>query len=429
MKEWVEVKQHYLENANQSIRCANIVIIYFISVTSSSIFVVKMLTSVTKLKTRPTMNHLPEVLKIIEGALKSNAQMAVSYANLLAEKLEQEGCGQHAKLVREKLSRAPKQLFSTAGVLNPLPVDTESRFPLADETRPVVDERRILMNDQTNALVSEFVTCVKKADDLIAAGVGFSPTMLLYGPPGCGKTVLATQVAAKLALPMLTARCDTLVSSFLGATSKNIRALFEHASTRPCVLFLDEFDALAKARDDKQELGELKRVVVSLLQNIDALSQNTVVLAATNHPQLLDPAVWRRFAYRIEIGLPDNAQIVEILTSRLGSYGSAKEIDAVAPLCSELSGALIEQAAHDSVRAAVLANRKSVDVAELARRLVRAQEGGRPLNAEDEMKLLRSRAPNLFDYRTLHSLFGVSMRRITQAFKETKENAHKRAAA
>lgn len=375
------------------------------------------------------MDHLPEVLKILEGALKSNAQMAVNYANLLAEKLDREGSGQHAKLVRDKLSKAPKQLFSTAGVLNPLPVDSESRFPLADETRPVVDEGCILMNAQTIALVNEFVACVHKADDLIAAGVGFSPSMILYGPPGCGKTVLANQVAAKLALPLLTARCDTLVSSFLGATSKNIRVLFEHAAGRPCVLFLDEFDALAKARDDKQELGELKRVVVSLLQNIDAQSNNTVVLAATNHPQLLDPAVWRRFAYRIEIGLPDDEQITALLTSRLGNYAATKESETVVPLCSGLSGALIEQAAHDSVRAAVLANRKTIEVADLARRLVRAQDGGRPLNLEDEMRLLRSRAPNLFDYRTLHSLFGVSMRRITQVFKEQKDGAHEREAA
>jgi len=375
------------------------------------------------------MNHLPEVLKILEGALKANAQMAVSYANLLADKLENEGNKQHAKLVRDKLSRAPKQLFSTAGALNPLPVDSESRFPLADETRPVVDASRILLNNQTASLIDEFVSCVQKADELIAAGVGFSPSMLLYGPPGCGKTVLANEIAAKLSLPLLTARCDTLVSSFLGATSKNIRSLFEHAAGRPCVLFLDEFDALAKARDDKQELGELKRVVVSLLQNFDAQSRNTVMIAATNHPQLLDPAVWRRFAYRIEIGLPDADQVATILTSRLGSFATTKEVELVTPLCTGLSGALIEQAAHDSVRAAVLSNSRSIEVGELARRLVRAQEGGRPLNAEDEMQLLRSKAPNIFDYRTLHRLFGVSMRRITQVFKEQREDAYEHTSA
>lgn len=385
--------------------------------------------AVPDLSIEATMNHLPEVLKILEGALKSNAQMAVSYANLLAEKLEREGSVQHAKLVRDKLSRAPKQLFSTAGVLSPLPVDSESRFPLADETRPVISDGRVYMNAQTSTRVDEFVACVHNADALVAAGVGLSPTMILYGPPGCGKTVLANEIAAKLMLPLLTARCDTLVSSFLGATSKNIRTMFEHAAGRPCVLFLDEFDALAKARDDKQELGELKRVVVSLLQNIDALSHGTVVLAATNHPQLLDPAIWRRFAYRIEVGLPDDDQINALLASRLGNFATQKEIETVVSLCSGLSGALIEQAARDSVRAAVLASRKIIDVADLARRLVRSQDGERPLNVEDEIRLLRNRAPQLFDYRTLHSLFGVSMRRITQVFKEQKDDAHERTAA
>lgn len=367
------------------------------------------------------MNHLPEVLKILEGALKSNAQMAVNYANLLADKLDREGGGQYAKLIREKISRAPRQLFSTAGVVNPLPVDSESRFTLADETRPTVDQVEVVLDSATSNRIDEFISCIKRADELIAAGVGIAPSLLLYGPPGCGKTVLAKHVAARLELPLLTSRCDTLVSSFLGATSKNIRALFDHTASRPCVLFLDEFDSLAKARDDKQELGELKRVVVSLLQNIDALSTNTVLVAATNHPQLLDPAVWRRFAYRIEIPLPDFLQRRELLQSRLGHMAPVKALDALVELSEGLTGAIIEQAAYDSVRSAVLASRGEIDAADIARRLIRAQDGERPLSVEDEMRLLRERAPNLFDYRTLNELFGVSLRRIGQLFKDTKE--------
>lgn len=256
---------------------------------------------------------------------------------------------------------------------------------------------------------------------MITAGVGIAPSLLLYGPPGCGKTVLAKHVAARLELPLLTARCDTLVSSFLGATSKNIRALFDHTASRPCVLFLDEFDSLAKARDDKQELGELKRVVVSLLQNIDALSGNTVLVAATNHPQLLDPAAWRRFAYRIEMPFPDPHQRRILLESRLAQLAPVKALDALVDLSQGLSGAIIEQAAYDAVRAAVLSDRKEVEAADIARRLIRAQDGERPLSVEDEMRLLRERAPHFFDYRTLNSLFGVSMRRLGQLFKDQKE--------
>ena len=96
--------------------------------------------------------------------------------------------------------------------------------------------------------------------------------MLLYGPPGVGKSETAKYVAARLEVPLYTVRTDSLVSSYLGSTSKNLRSVFDFVSAEPCVLFLDELDAIAKQRDDSQELGELKRVVISLLQNIDKLN-------------------------------------------------------------------------------------------------------------------------------------------------------------
>ena len=113
---------------------------------------------------------------------------------------------------------------------------------------------------------------------------------------------------------MVIARLDGIVSSLLGSTAKNIRKIFEYASSFPCILFLDEFDAIAKARDDSHELGELKRVINSLLQNIDSMPSSCVLIAATNHQNLLDPAVWRRFVQKIEVELPEEEEILTLMS-------------------------------------------------------------------------------------------------------------------
>ena len=117
----------------------------------------------------------------------------------------------------------------------------------------------------------------------------------------------------KTKLPLATARLDGLISSLLGSTAKNIRKIFDYASKQECVLFLDEFDVIAKVRDDKNEMGELKRVVNSLLQNIDMFSPDSIIIAATNHHELLDPAVWRRFNKVLLIDKPTVPEIQKFL--------------------------------------------------------------------------------------------------------------------
>ena len=174
-------------------------------------------------------------------------------------------------------------------------MDEESRFPLLEKVNlRELDEPDIVLSDAQTSTVTEFLSVTNSHAQLEAEGLKASVSMLLFGPPGCGKSRLARYIARKLGLDLYIARLDGLISSYLGSTSKNIRALFEFASRTPCVLFLDEFDALAKLRGDTQELGELKRVVNSFIQNLDSLGTQSVVLAATNHHELLDVAVWPR---------------------------------------------------------------------------------------------------------------------------------------
>lgn len=135
---------------------------------------------------------------------------------------------------------------------------------------------------------------------------GLEPTRaaLFTGPPGVGKTLSARWVAKKLGLPLLILDLSAVMSSFLGRTGNNVRHVLDYAKATPCVLLLDEFDAIAKRRDDGTEVGELKRLVTVLLQEIDDWPSSGLLLAATNHAELLDPAAWRRFERIVEFELP-----------------------------------------------------------------------------------------------------------------------------
>ena len=133
--------------------------------------------------------------------------------------------------------------------------------------------------------------------------------VLLVGPPGNGKTSLAEAIAEALAVQFFVVRYDAIIGSFLGETATRLRRVFDYARTTPCVLFFDEFDAVGKERGDVNETGEIKRVVTSLLMQVDALPSYAVVVAASNHSELLDRAVWRRFQFRLELPAPTQAQL------------------------------------------------------------------------------------------------------------------------
>lgn len=135
--------------------------------------------------------------------------------------------------------------------------------------------------------------------------------VLLAGAPGNGKTSLAEALAHGLMVPFIVARYDGLIASYLGETATRLRRLFDYVRTRACVLFFDEFDTVGKERGDEHETGEIKRVVSSLLLQVDDLPTHVVVVAATNHPELLDRAVWRRFQLRLELPLPTREQTKE----------------------------------------------------------------------------------------------------------------------
>lgn len=376
--------------------------------------------------------HLSEVLKIIDGALKSNATMSTNYAGLLADKLEQDGEREIAGRIRERLARAPTAVAHTqdaSRAFATLPVDQESRLDTVDVSAPVKDSVTLHLPGGTANRITEFLQTVRHYDRLRAAAAAAPLRLLLYGLPGTGKTQTARWIAAELELPLLTVRCDTLVSSLLGQTSRNLRRVFDYVEQRPCVLFLDEFDALASARGNERDIGELQRVVIALLQNIDALSENTIVIAASNHERLLDPAVWRRFPFQLPLPLPDDELREAMWKAMLGVFmPDGLDLETLVTKSEGASGALIELVTMDAKRHAILSGKTVVDAVELFRRLALAMalaRGESLASLGDEICLLREWEAKIFSIRELARLYSVSTRQINHFLQRKHGNSGK----
>lgn len=260
-----------------------------------------------------------EVLRIIEGGLNNDVRKIVSYSQKLAVHFETDGDISMSRSIRDVLDVSHSHMATMDQFIN-APVDADSRLQMVEVIPPIKGRTNIVLENLVEKQIDDFIDLVNKRNELLNKGVEIKSSMLLYGMPGCGKTSIAHYISEQTNLPLIIARLDSLISSLLGNTAKNIRKIFEFAEAQPCILFLDEFDAIAKARDDVHELGELKRVINSLLQNIDAMTSDSVLIAATNHAELLDRAVWRRFQSTIEIVNPSQEVKQQILKIHIGDF-------------------------------------------------------------------------------------------------------------
>lgn len=181
------------------------------------------------------------------------------------------------------------------------------------ESEPRATLESLILTLPAEQLSRQLIEEQRRADLLRAQGMQPRHRVLLSGPPGNGKTSLAEALAEAIAVPLLTVRYDALVGSYLGETNARLARLFEYVRSTPCVLFFDEFDAVGKERGDIHETGEIKRVVSFLLMQLDQLPSYVTVVAATNHAELLDRAVWRRFQLRIDMPSPATDAIAVLI--------------------------------------------------------------------------------------------------------------------
>lgn len=205
-------------------------------------------------------------------------------------------------------------------------------------------------------LMKEF----RRADDIRRRGLPIRSKLLFCGPPGCGKTLCAEIFAGEQGLPLYIVKLDRLISSYLGETASNVRKIFEFARKQPCVLFFDEFDALARARDDSGEHNELRRVVNSLLIFIDRITPKGFLIAATNLDQSLDPAIWRRFDEVIWFDRPDRTLIARFLRLKFKNVETAFDPADQSAQLDGYSYAEIERVCVQAMKAAVIEKRKAV---------------------------------------------------------------------
>ena len=337
--------------------------------------------------------EVEKVIELLEAALEADYTRLRRVGNRIARALADREDLESAHRLRALLRKRQVPLRAS-GYVEAVPVDAKSRQPLVEEQS--WPSAPVFLDEAARRTMGAFLSDARHTDELSAKGLASNLCILLSGPPGTGKTLLAGHIATQLDRPFYVARLDSVISSLLGDTAKNIRNVFEFVPRHGAVLLLDEMDAIAKLRDDRYELGELKRVVNTVIQGLDALDESTVVVAATNHPHLLDSAIWRRFPYKIEMLLPNKAVREDMWKHFL--YADADVEDGsssvLATLSENLSGADIETIALAARRHAALTG-SDVDVGAVAFATIHTHDNKsalpqrEPLTTEQKRELAR----------------------------------------
>lgn len=246
------------------------------------------------------------LLKLVKSGITGNTTL---FKKVVESIIAEEKSKQHhvvAKQLTETLHESESTKTKTS-VQSRLLDDKLDNFLYRIYPNKTLDD--VILDDSNEKIIQDLIQEHLRSDLLRSYNLEPRNRILLAGPPGNGKTSLAEVIAQSLMVPFYVIRYDGIIGSYLGETATRLKTMFDFIRTQECVLFFDEFDAIGKERGDIHETGEIKRVVSSLLLQIDRLPSYVVVVAATNHPELLDKAVWRRFQIRLELEAPDKDMI------------------------------------------------------------------------------------------------------------------------
>jgi SpoVK/Ycf46/Vps4 family AAA+-type ATPase len=366
-------------------------------------------------------------VRLVEVSLGADFTEVRRIGNALSRYLESSGDLEKAHRVRSLLRRKATPLRAS-GHLETLPVDTKSRMPLIEELP--WPETPIFLSESSNETFRRFIEEVENTEKLSKEGLAMRPCLILSGPPGTGKTLFASHVASRLNRPLYVVRLDSVISSFLGETAKNIRSAFEFLSSKEAVLLLDELDAIAKMRDDRQELGELKRVVNTLIQGLDSLDDRSIIIGATNHPQLLDLAIWRRFPYKVTLDLPD-----ESIRATLWEYflyqgkEESRTVNILGLASAGFSGADIREIAFSERRRSLL-KKEQIDVSAVIWSIAELRSGRSALPPNNGLTSHQKRSVARFLFNEIHvkqaeiaRLLGTSRQTISNYIRDKEHDS------
>lgn len=251
------------------------------------------------------------LIEIIKYALNDDKnRLRKSVEALCAEEREKQHLVVANKIENILINSKINKNIREIAFINNRIINSENLFI---EKIPKKDINNIILSKENRNICDEFIEEQNRSELLRSYGLEPRNKILLIGPPGNGKTSLAEAIAESLSIPLYTVKYESIVGSYLGETASKLSNLIEYVKTRQCVLFFDEFETLGKERGDIHETGEIKRVVSSLLLSIDSLPSYVIVIAATNHYDLIDRAAWRRFQIKMKLDKPQIREIEKTL--------------------------------------------------------------------------------------------------------------------
>lgn len=364
--------------------------------------------------------------KLLQASIDGDSKMLEATALMIVKRIRKEN-PDVAKDISQIIAGLGTSHGSTSTRsihFSPLPVDKESRYALVRSEEPLRIPDPILA-PYTWDQISDFIKERALIPEFIEAGIVPPNSLLMSGQPGVGKTYIAHWISNKLNLPLVTLDLATSISSYLGRSGQNIRSIFEYAKEQPCILFLDELDAIAKRRDDAGDLGELKRLVNVLLKEIENYPTTGVIIAATNHPELLDKAIWRRFDRIIEIPMPETAERKKLLFRHLENYNESignNTIDYIASHSQAVNAADICKLCEHIKRQMILNPNKNPKIIALAE-FHKIKDYDNKTQKELICREIKKEFPNM-SLRDISQITNIPLSTVSRYLSKGKEGAN-----